>query len=191
MNSFQSLQTRRQWSWSSKSRREKTYSAQWSMLRQRNSSMKSSLLDSYLVSGHTNTEGSLMILFSLKVTRQNISNCLTWTSQSCYPTWTASDICWLWCDIRYETCSSRLSSVPPEYPQDGVPLHDVAVRAQQDLGLVLVSGHLTMGYCSSSWSHCSLHGKNIGPLPDPSIGQNNVTCSAHWPRIGWMPTTWK
>ena len=113
MKSFHSLETSRQLSWSSKSRREKMYSAQWSMFRHSSSSIRSSLLVSYLVQGPARREVEIFhkIIFLLELFNFVLQRELF------------------------------LISVDSEDAQDRVPLHHVAVRAQQDLGLVLQSRH--------------------------------------------------
>ena len=143
------------------------YSAQWSMFRHSNSSIRSSLLVSYLV----HRKSSQLLIKNEIVVLLELFNFV----------------------LQRELF---LISVNPEDAQDWVPLHNMAVRAQEDLGLVLHSRHphslklhsslpyfsglvqifishlltLTMTPTSADLT-CS---KNIGTLPDSFIGQNNV-----------------
>ena len=144
MKSFHSLETRRQLSWSSKSSREKMYSAQWSMFRHSNSSIRSSLLVSYLVQGPARNKKYFQIflleLLNLALQRELL-----------------------------------LISVDSEDAQDRVPLHHVAVRAQEDLGLVLQSRHPL-----TSLPHfltCSL-------LLSPASSISLVVICWHWQWLG-------
>ena len=151
------------------------YSAQWSMFRHSNSSIRSSLLVSYLVQGPARREVEIFhkIIFLLELFNFVLQRELF------------------------------LISVDSEDAQHRVPLHHVAVRAQQDLGLVLQSRHpqtslphfltrplsgldifichLLSAECADIDNDsdpadlsCSLSSKNIGILPDSFIGQNNV-----------------
>ena len=45
-------------------------------------------------------------------------------------------------DSKVKMRALSVSILSPEYPKDWVPLHHVAVRPQQDLWVVLGSGHL-------------------------------------------------